>query len=74
MVFPKVHSIVAGTVAAIVVEVFSSIGFLVLDSKVFFDTSFLILGIGCFAPSTVPSLDINCSSLPKHIVVSFNID
>lgn len=45
MVFLKVHSIVAGCTAITVVEVFFSIDFPILDSMVFFDTSFLILSI-----------------------------
>ena len=46
MVFLKVHSIVAGCiVVTVVVEVFFSIDFPILDSMVFFDTSFLILSI-----------------------------
>ena len=47
MVFLKVHFIVAGciVVTVVVVEIFFSIGFPILDSMVFFDTSFLILSI-----------------------------
>tara|TARA_B110001450_G_scaffold161603_1_gene150625 strand:- start:425 stop:1030 length:606 start_codon:yes stop_codon:yes gene_type:complete len=75
MVFLKVHSIVAGTVVAIVVEVFFGIGFLVLDTMAFSNTScFLVLSIDCFTLSIKPSLDIMSSSLPKRIKVFFDID